>query len=309
MVYDIIGDIHGHGDRLIALLGKLGYKVSGGLFAHEDGDRKAIFVGDFVDRGPRIRETLATVREMTDRGNAYAVMGNHELNAICFHTRKPGEEHRWMRTRNDRHLGQHLETLYQFRNHGNLWDDYLKWFFSLPLFLDLPEIRVVHSAWDPESIRTIRRSAFQGNRLTPPLLIKGTTRGTSEFSAIQNLLKGIEIDIPSAGTIIDKDGFERREMRVRWWLDPKGKTFSDISLATSGSVIDEPLSPEASAVIPGYYDPKPVFFGHYWFCASKPSVLSPKAACLDYSVAQGGYLTAYTWQGESELNNDHFTVA
>jgi hypothetical protein len=51
---------------------------------------------------------------------------------------------------------------------------------------------------------------------------------------------------------------------------------------------------------------KPVFIGHYWLSASKPEILADNVACLDYSVAKGGFLCAYRWQGEQRLSNDHF---
>lgn len=85
MTYDLIGDIHGHADELEALLQKLGYKKLKGVYSHSE-NRQVIFVGDFIDRGPKIRETLHLVKAMYDNGNAQAVMGNHEFNAICFHT-------------------------------------------------------------------------------------------------------------------------------------------------------------------------------------------------------------------------------
>jgi hypothetical protein len=47
-------------------------------------------------------------------------------------------------------------------------------------------------------------------------------------------------------------------------------------------------------------DPRPVFFGHYWF-TGKPNLLGSDAMCLDYSIAKGGALVAYSWNGESEL--------
>jgi len=51
--FDIIGDVHGCYDELVALLRKLGYAVSeSGEVAPPDG-RKAIFLGDLVDRGPK----------------------------------------------------------------------------------------------------------------------------------------------------------------------------------------------------------------------------------------------------------------
>ena len=65
--YDIIGDIHGHADELHALLDILGY--GNGTASHAEG-RKVIFLGDFIDRGPKIREALETVRGMVETGNA-----------------------------------------------------------------------------------------------------------------------------------------------------------------------------------------------------------------------------------------------
>ena len=47
-------------------------------------DRKVVFIGDFVDRGPGIGEVIEIVRAMVDAGDALAVMGNHEYNAIAF---------------------------------------------------------------------------------------------------------------------------------------------------------------------------------------------------------------------------------
>ena len=74
MNYDIIGDIHGHADALKALLSDLGYRERDSAWRHPD--RQAIFVGDFIDRGPKQIETVATVRAMVDAGSAQAVMGN-----------------------------------------------------------------------------------------------------------------------------------------------------------------------------------------------------------------------------------------
>ena len=80
---DLIGDIHGHADKLEELLLKWGYAKSKGAYEHPK--RKVLFVGDYIDRGPKIRETLAIVKAMVDAGNAVALMGNHEYNALCFH--------------------------------------------------------------------------------------------------------------------------------------------------------------------------------------------------------------------------------
>ena len=79
MMYDIIGDIHGHAEPLKRLLRKMGYQEADGVWQHSS--RKVIFVGDYIDRGPAIRETLQIVKSMTDSGHAIALMGNHEYNA------------------------------------------------------------------------------------------------------------------------------------------------------------------------------------------------------------------------------------
>jgi protein phosphatase len=87
--FDIIGDVHGCYDELEALLGKLGYEVtalapggpalaSGPVYAHPQG-RKAVFVGDLVDRGARILDTVRLVRNMTAAGSGLCVPGNHDM--------------------------------------------------------------------------------------------------------------------------------------------------------------------------------------------------------------------------------------
>ena len=52
---------------------------------------------------------------------------------------------------------------------------------------------------------------------------------------------------------------------------------------------------------------KPIFVGHYWL-KGEPSPLSNLVACVDYSVAKGGKLAAYRWNGESVLRREHFVA-
>jgi len=85
--FDIIGDIHGCCDELEILLSDLGYirkelnptsDVWGsGYYSHPD-QRIALFLGDLVDRGPRVLDTLRLVRNMVHTGNALCVPGNHD---------------------------------------------------------------------------------------------------------------------------------------------------------------------------------------------------------------------------------------
>ncbi|GAA1480065.1 polynucleotide kinase-phosphatase [Gordonia sinesedis] len=82
--FDIIGDVHGCATELVALLGELGWRprmsVDGdlvGLHDHPDG-RRAIFVGDLVDRGPDTPAVLDLAMSMVSAGQAFCVRGNHE---------------------------------------------------------------------------------------------------------------------------------------------------------------------------------------------------------------------------------------
>jgi protein phosphatase len=83
--FDIIGDIHGCCDELEALLDKLGYKLSAddtsSTYRHPE-SRKAIFLGDLVDRGPRILDSYQLVRRMVEAGAAFCVPGNHDMKLV-----------------------------------------------------------------------------------------------------------------------------------------------------------------------------------------------------------------------------------
>ena len=54
--------MHGHADELLALLHHLGYRPDAAGVPRHAGGRQIVFLGDYVDRGPKIRETLRLVR-------------------------------------------------------------------------------------------------------------------------------------------------------------------------------------------------------------------------------------------------------
>ena len=58
--------------------------------------------------------------------------------------------------------------------------------------------------------------------------------------------------------------------------------------------------------VPYPLNAKPVFVGHYWLSGSQPKLMADNVACVDYSVAKGGFLCAYRWQGEQKLHNNNF---
>jgi len=85
--FDIIGDIHGCYTELEELLIKLGYKINTvspnetnyGFELISPENRKVIFVGDLVDRGPDSPKVLKLVMSMVNSGIAYCVQGNHDF--------------------------------------------------------------------------------------------------------------------------------------------------------------------------------------------------------------------------------------
>jgi protein phosphatase len=79
--FDVIGDVHGCAGELEELLGLLGYAPDDEAYVHPAG-RRAVFVGDLVDRGPRILDAVRIARAMVERGSAFAVPGNHDLKLV-----------------------------------------------------------------------------------------------------------------------------------------------------------------------------------------------------------------------------------
>jgi hypothetical protein len=175
MAYDIIGDIHGQADKLHGLLRHLGYREKGGGFRHPDPDRKAIFMGDFIDRGPRQVDSVMTVRRMVDAGNALAIMGNHEFNGIAWHIPDPERTGEFLRTRTgalgQKNRNQHGAFLAEVESKPGLHAEVIDWFLTLPLWLDLPGLRVVHACWHDGYMNELRPHLTSDLKLTRDLVV------------------------------------------------------------------------------------------------------------------------------------------
>jgi hypothetical protein len=303
--YDIIGDIHGHYDKLTVLLTKLGYTPDQGTWSHPAG-RKVVFLGDFIDRGPQIRHVLQLVRRMCETGHALAVMGNHEYNAVCFHTL--GETGEWLRPRSGRNRQQHAVTLAEFWDQREEWGNWVEWFKTLPFCLDLGGIRAVHACWHPAEMEVIAGRTLQD----PDFLAATAKAGTPEFQALETLLKGMVVPLPPGAIYHDKEGHPRRTIRARWWNEnPTGQTYRGLIFPPADTPPDTPVPEEVAALMPGYpREAPPVFVGHYWLPATNtPGPLLPNLACLDYSAANGGPMVAYRWDGEALLDPQKFLTA
>ncbi len=295
---DFIGDIHGHADKLEALLLKLGYTKSNGVYAHPK--RKVLFVGDYIDRGPKIRETLEIIKAMVESENAIALMGNHEYNALCFHFQETEGGH--LRKHEIKNIIQHYETLKQFQNRQEEYEMYLEWFKTLPLYYEGENFKAVHACWDNNTIDFLR-ATLVNDRLTDELIYESVKLGTALNGAIDQTLKGKEMKMPEGFFFTDKDGTKRTDIRIKWWEDPSDMTYKSISVEPIDNLPEQPII-LSELQSPDFYtaNDKNVFFGHYWL-KGEPSFYKNNICCLDYSVAKGGKLVAYRLNGEAGLDN------
>ena len=316
MDYDVIGDIHGQAEKLEALLRKLGYTETAGAWRHAA--RQAVFVGDFIDRGPAQIRSVNIARRMLDAGAAMAVMGNHELNAIAWHTRDPQNPDEFLRPHFSAEHGsknrkQHAVFLAEVEGKPALHEEIIQWFLTLPLWLDLPELQVVHACWHAKYIAWLSSDRQSGRFLTSGLMAAASKKPQDQaetddptpslFKAVDALTKGLEIALPAGTRFQDKDGFWRDHVRLRWW-DERSTTYRSAAMLSAAEREELPDLPiPANARVEGVN--KPTFFGHYWL-TGVPSLESIRAVCVDYSAGNGGPLVAYRFQGEPHLSPKQF---
>ena len=146
MKYDFIGDIHGHAKLLERILLRLGYQSEGNSYVASDEERKVIFLGDYIDRGPQNRRVIEIVRSMTEKGQAIALMGNHEFNAICYHTRS-SSGNVYLRPHICKNVGQHESFLREYQTDSAELKETISWFRSLPIWWEDHDVRAIHACW------------------------------------------------------------------------------------------------------------------------------------------------------------------
>lgn len=304
MNYDIIGDLHGDARRLDALLAKLGYRDING--AWRKSGHQALFVGDFIDRGPEQWRTCSIVRRMVDAGSALALLGNHEFNSIAWFVQdatRPGE---YLRRHTQSNRQGHQDFLSEVEGtprHKELID----WFLTLPMWIELDGLRAIHACWHPAYMAEIAPLLQPGRTLNAALVASASRPDDMAFRTVEGLLKGLEVALPDGHTFIDKSGHARSMVRVRWW-DANATTFRQAGLLDDGMLArlpDATIPPEFRI---GYTDTKPVFFGHYSL-PGQPAILAPNVACVDFYDKADNRLAAYQWDGESCLENAKFVVA
>jgi hypothetical protein len=310
--YDVVGDIHGHAAKLERLLRLMGYVPRGRSYRAPQG-RKAVFLGDLIDRGPAQVRVLEVVRSMVEQGEALCIMGNHEFNAIGYATTDPLNPVEALRpNRGDsvkcaKNRAQHAEFLAQLGEGSMAHKSATEWFRTLPVWLDLGGIRVVHGCWDDAAVATLRAGGWgPGKPLTDDLLYEVGRITTPEdegpmVQARKLLTCGLEVDLPPGRFIVSKDGHQFDNVRIANWR--YGATeLAQVALVPAGQEKQLQGMGWPAKLVLTKVEGAPVFLGHHWF-TGEPKIESEKLACLDWSAAKDGPLVGYRWDGEAELND------
>lgn len=181
---------------------------------------------------------------------------------------------------------------------------------------------MVHACWDQPSIDFIKNNKTRDNRgrLADEFLVQSVQKETETFNVVEVLLKGREIMLPPGHAgIYDKDNNLRKKLRIKWWMSSRQwrelQTYDQAVRADRGLLakiagleIPADILTEAKKMRIGEEENgTPVFFGHYWF-TGEPRPLTETVACLDYSVARGGRLVCYRWDGERTLDKSKFAA-
>ena len=291
---DFIGDIHGHLNDLETLLKKLGYNKKDGIYIHSE--RIPVFLGDLINRGPDILGVLDLVRKMHLSGNAYVVMGNHEFNFLAYHFKdKDGEP---FRPNTERYYGYIKETKDPLET-NLLLETYLDWMSTLPLIVKNDFFNAVHAQWSEKLENELKNSGIT-------ILDE---KGMREIHLKSELLETVSSIVKGAEYYITKDFIEKYDFvyrqpneRIFWWKKNRSnklKDWLDVEVNNQLILIDE----SDFLMIKDFEKTnKPTFFGHYWLDSQNFGLISENLCCLDYSVAKGGFIGAYQFNGEVKLS-------
>lgn len=282
--FDVVGDVHGCFDELCELLDKIG----------DSSDRKLIFVGDLIDRGPKQKECLRLVRDLVERNKALCIMGNHEYNAILKSL--------------DLRIKKDLFELpfYDFiKTDRDFYNESIAWMKTLPLWLDFPSLGVVHACWNSRLMRLLASYLDSEHRVKNDSFFIDSCKDASGScitkiaDATEIILKGSELTLPEGEFFVDKDGKKRKEIRYKWWQNVTEATrYCDVALSVGDARITDKKIGQIKGWI-GKAPPKHIIVGHYWLRSSSPDNVSLEDAsfsdnvfCSDFSCVKKGRLAA-----------------
>lgn len=334
---DIIGDVHGELDALLALLGRLGVDLSTNTV-----ERPLVFVGDLVDRGPDSVGVVDLVRSLVDDGVASMVLGNHELNVLRG-LQKEGNG--WLLGHADGAWFDGELRRFDAASATAAWrDEALAWFAERPLGLVRDDLRVVHACWDVDGIDRLPVSG------DPALLADAFDEMTKTELRDRGVVERARQERRTVGPIDDATRRPKSALPFYAALTVAQHARNPVRSMTSGLEHAVPLDEYAflggkwrvTARSPWWdrWDrPEAVVVGHYWRTRRavdhrKPDIWGPvprfgwggprqNVFCVDYSVgmryrerwrgrtaATGFYggLAALRWPEREVVFDDGFAV-
>ncbi len=164
-----IGDIHGCYKTLHKLFSKIAPSLTD----------KIVFLGDYIDRGPAIKQTLDFLIGLKQKGyQTEYLLGNHEwflLNTV----QKPSQSRAW-------YLNGGMTTLESFGidSASNINPSYLIFFRNLQPYIQLDELLFVHAGFndsiddpfsDLETMLWTRNEMYMSKTLRDKTIIHGHT--------------------------------------------------------------------------------------------------------------------------------------
>ncbi|WP_208179842.1 metallophosphoesterase [Sinorhizobium medicae] len=219
----VIPDLHADPDRLHKSL------------ASQSGRGTIAFLGDLIDAGKGVNApddlaVLMTVQKLVAQGDAVTVMGNHELNAILFH--RTGTDGQPLRSHTAKNRRQHQSFIDRFGIGSPEALDWVSWFLTLPLWLEVDGLRLVHACWSDEAIAIISARRPDG-RLHSEDLPEIAGEATPFGRAVKTLVSGPEVALPAGRFFSDVNGHLRNQVRLAWWR-AGGRTWREVALSIVG---------------------------------------------------------------------------
>ena len=195
-------------------------------------------------------------------------------------------------------------TLTAFKNYKEEWRDYLKWFRTLPFFIDLGKIRIAHAYWNDQDMQFLSKFIPSG-KLKKSFLRTIHEEQQSAASMIYKTLKGLEFQCPQDLMLKCSKGISRKVFRMNWWEPPQNKSFRQLSFGNKFLLPEYSVPAEIAPSFEPYGPEKPiVFIGHY--CLTQgAAILQSNICCIDGCVVGSEKLSAYRWNGESVLKAKH----
>ena len=309
--YDVIGDVHGHVEQLVALLRQLGYVERDGL-ASPGTNGRVRRRHHRPEAGPQF-DTLRLVRKMVDAGSAKIVLGNHEFNAVAYATVDPA---RWdycrahsRRTTSSTGVPRR-SSVSTPRSTGRCSTGSGRsrcGSTSTGSGSCTPAGANRHRT-SPRRPRRRRHAQRAGRH-------RRNHEGHRTYTRSRTSSKAPRFTWTVTGTST-KAGTKRSKARVAWWRED-AITLRDGAVIPDGTQLHDPDGNPVDSLpstalpdnVPRYTDEPPVIFGHYWRSGAL-RIEGPKTACVDYSAGNGGPLVAYRWSsGQAHLDDAHLRTA